>query len=122
MAEHAMLERHAPLIGERRRGVGGDYAQTELDVPKHAALLAARDLRAVDVLARLAQVMHERGAQQEVAVEPRVYRAQLDRQARHGYRVLQQAAEAGVVDGGAGGSARGQRAWRSAQLGAQLLV
>ena len=83
--------------------------------------------RAVGELARLAEVVDDRGAQQQVAVEARVQRAQLERQRRDGDGVLEQAAEVGVVRAGAsrraaararGGSEHG----RAAQLRAQRAV
>ena len=77
------------------------------------ALVGQPDLRAVGELARLAQVVHERGGHQQVRVEPRVQLAGLERERRDGDRVLEQAAEVGVV---AAARARGAAPGR-AQLG-----
>ena len=71
--------------------------QPELDVAEQAALGAARDLRAIGELARLADVVDDRRAQQQVAVQPRMQRAQLERERRDGDRVLEQPAEVRVV-------------------------
>ncbi len=49
--------------------------------PEQLPLAAARDLGAVGELARLAEVVHDRGAQQQVAIQARVQRAELERHA-----------------------------------------
>ena len=73
------------------------------------ALAAALDLRAVGELARLAEIVDDRGAEQQVAVQARVQRAQLQRERGDRDRVLEQAAEVGVVAGaGAGGRGPGE--------------
>ena len=77
----------------------GDHAQAQLDVPEQRALAAALDLGAVGELAGLAEVVDERGGEQQVAVQARVQRAQLERQRGDGDGVLEQPAEIGVMAG-----------------------
>ncbi len=83
-------------------------------MPEQPALLAQRDLRAVGELAGLAEVVDERGGEQQVAVEPRVQLAELVGERRHGDGVLEQPAEVGVV--------AAARAGRPAPRGAQRAV
>ena len=104
--DHAVLEREPALAVEDRRRVLGDHAQPELDVTQQLALAAALDLGAVGELAGLAEVVDDRGADQQVAIQARVQRAQLERHGGHGDGVLEQAAEVGVM------ARRGARARR----------
>ncbi len=92
-----MLEREPALAVEDRRRVLGDHAQAELDVPEQRAFAAALDLGAVGELACLAEVVDDCGAEQQVAIESRMQRAQLERHRGDGDGVLEQAAEVGVV-------------------------
>ena len=77
--------------------MGCDQAQAELDVAEEPALGAGGDLGAVAELTRLAEVVHERGAEQQVAVQARMQRAQLERHRGHRNRVLEQAPEVGMM-------------------------
>ena len=132
--DHAVLQREPALAVESGREMLRQHAQAQLDVAEQPALVAALDLDAVAELARLAEIVDDGGAQQQVAVEPRVQRARLERERGHGDGVLEQAAEVGVVAGlrarrsgraGARRSARGarrQRARREPDLRAQALV
>ena len=72
------------------------------------------DLRAVGELARLADVVQQRGGDQHVGVQPRVQDARLQRERPDRDGVLEQPAEVGVV--------AGARARRAPELGAQLGV
>ena len=129
---HAVLEREPALGIERGRGVVGDQAQPELDVAQQLPLAAAPDLRAVGELAGLAEVVDDRRAQQQVAVQARVQRAELERHRGDRDGVLEQAAEIGVVGPsraptGAGADRtrsrrRRQRAGRAADLRAQRSI
>src|ERR1700722_4495336 len=92
-----MLEREPPLLVERRGGVAGDQAQPQLDVAQQLPLATALDLRAVGELARLAEVVNDRRAQQQIAVQARRQGAELERQRRDRDGVLEQAAEIGVM-------------------------
>ena len=80
-------------------------------VADHGARLAQGDLRAELELARLAHVVEDRRAEQQVGVQARVQRARLLGERGDGHRVLEQAAQVGVV--------RGARARRAPQLGAE---
>src|SRR6185437_752507 len=88
VGEHAVLQSHTPIGPERRRSVGGDQAQPELHVAQHAPLLGTGQLGPVGVLARLAEIVNERRAQQQPHLGNR-------------HRVLEQAAKEGVVSRGA---------------------
>jgi hypothetical protein len=108
-------------VGEREpprlvhpRGALVDHPLAEHDVAEQAALLGQPDLGAVGELARLAEVVHERGGEQEVGVQTRMQHAGLDHERPHRDGVLEQAAEVGVV---AAARARG-----AAPLGAQGVV
>src|SRR5436853_5309470 len=61
------------------------------------ALVAQSDLRSERELARLADVMEDRGGHQEIRVEPAVEVAGLLHERRDRDRVLEQPAEVGVV-------------------------
>ena len=104
--------------GARRRASRGACAaitrRPSSTCPSMRALVAALDLRAVGELARLAEVVHDRRAQQQVAVQPRVQRAQLERQRGDRDGVLEQAAEVGVVAAAAERAAAGLCARRGA--------
>ena len=78
------------------------------------ALLAQPDLGAVGELAGLAEVVDERGGEQQVRIQTRMQLGALERQRADRDRVLQQPAEVGVV--------AGARARRAAPLGAQRVV
>ena len=60
-------------------------------------LFGQTDLSSVGELTRPPQVVGDRRGQQQVAVEPRVQLAALVRQRGHGHRVLEQAAQIGMV-------------------------
>ena len=66
------------------------------------ALVGQPDLGPEGELARLADVVDDRRCEQQVLVQTRVQRARLEGQGRHRDRVLQEAAEVGVVPGGCG--------------------
>ena len=116
----------------------------EREVAEQPALLGQPDLRAVGELARLAEVVHERGGDQQVGVQPRVQLARLERErgrprpcaraARRGRRggrararrapplraqrvVAEQALEQRRVAAGRGPRARGARGSRRARRG-----
>ena len=78
---------------------------------EQAALVGEPDLGAVGELAGLAEVVHERGAEQQVRIQTRVQLGALERERADRDRVLEQPAEVGVV--------AGARARRAAPLGAQ---
>src|ERR1700729_3231920 len=65
VAKHTVLKRHTSLAVQRRRSMGGNQSQPQLDVAQHAPLRRAGDLRAVGILACLADVMHKRSAKQQ---------------------------------------------------------
>ena len=64
---------------------------------EHPPLLGEAELGAVGELAHLADVVDQRGGQEEVGVEARVELAGLEHERADGDRVLDQAAEVGVV-------------------------
>ena len=74
-----------------------EQAQAQLDVAQQLPFPAARNLSAVGEFAGLTQVVDDRGAQEQVAVQARVQYAELERHARHRDGVLEQAAEIGMV-------------------------
>src|SRR5918992_1508855 len=83
-----------------------DELLAEDEVTHQGTGLAERDLGAEVELARLAQVVQDRSAEKQVGVEARVEGAGLERERGDGDRVLEQAAEVGVMAGaGAGGAA-----------------
>ena len=98
---------------QRRRPLA-DHPHAELDMAEHPALVADPDLGAVGELARLAEVVDERGADQQVMAQPRVQHARLERERADRDRVLEQPAEVGVM--------AAARARRAAPLGTQLVV
>ena len=107
-----MQERDAAL-GAHARQARLEQLLAEDDVAEQPPLLGEPDLRAVGELARLAEVVHERGGDQEVRVQPRMQLAGLERERADRDGVLEQAAQVGVVAG-----ARARRAPpRRAQLG-----
>ena len=67
------------------------------------ALVAEPDLGAERQLADAAEVVDERGGQQQVLVQALVQHARLDRERRDRDGVLEQPAEVGVVLGAGGG-------------------
>ena len=77
--------------------------------PSIAALVADPELGAVGELARLADVVEQRRRHQQVGVEPRVELTELADERADRDRVLEQAAEVGVMAGAGAG--------RAAQLG-----
>src|SRR5215211_1512211 len=82
VAEHAVCQREPSALVHRPRALV-DHALAEHEVAEQPALLAQPDLGAVGELARLPEVVHERGADQQIGVEPPVQRRRLDRQRRH---------------------------------------
>ncbi len=80
-------------------------------------LLAQSELGPVGELARLADVVQERRRDQQVRVEPRMQRAELQRQRADRDGVLEQAAEVGVVAGPRAGRPPELRATGSAEAG-----
>ena len=118
VGEDAVLQREAALTGQRGRVARGEQAQGELDVPEQAALFAAGDLGAVGELAGAAEVVQERGGEQQVAVEAGVQGAELQREGGDGDGVLEQPAEVGVV---AGGARRGRARLEGIEQGARRI-
>ena len=114
VAEHAVQERQPALVVERAAPRSDEQAQAELEVAEQAALLGQPDLGAVGELARLADVVDDRGGQQQVAGSGAGAAAELLRERRDRDGVLEQAAEVGVV--------AGARARRAAQRRPQLRV
>ena len=115
VAEHAVLEREqAPLVEHARgalaRSAAGRSGRGRAGGPPRCA----RSSRAVGELARLADVVDDRRAEQQVAVQARVPERELLGERRHGDGVLEQAAEVGVV--------AGARARRAPPRGAQRRV
>ena len=92
----------------------GDQLLAEREVADQRARVAQRDVGAELELARLADVVQHRRADQQVGVEPRVQHARLLRERGDRDRVLEQPAEVRVV--------AAARAGRAAQLGAERLV
>src|SRR5687767_12837696 len=79
MAEDAVQERDPPALVEApepRR----EELLPEHEVAEQPPLVRHADLRAVAELARLAEVVDERGADEQVAVQPGVKLARLERQ------------------------------------------
>ena len=114
-----MLEREHPRLVEHAGGALAQQPQPDLHVAEQPALLAQLDRGAVGELARLADVVDDRGADQQVAVEPRVSERQLLGERRDGDRMLEQPAQVGVVAGpGAGG---GGELDAEAAIGEQLV-
>ena len=74
-----------------------EHPQPDLDVAEQPALVGEADLGAERELARAAEVVDDRGGEQQVLVQPRVQRARLHRERRDGDGVLEQPAEVGVV-------------------------
>src|SRR5688500_17943101 len=91
-----------------------DELLTEDEVTHQSTGLAERDLGAKVELARLAQIVQDRSADKQVGVQARVEGAGLEPERGHRDRVLQEAAEVGVM---AGAGARG-----AAELGAEARV
>src|SRR5215831_1343016 len=100
MKDHAMLQREPAVVIEQTREMRGDQAQAQLEVPQQPTLPGACDLSSVAELRGLAKIVDDRGAQQQVTVQARVERAELQRHRRDGDSVLEQAAEVSVMAGG----------------------
>ena len=66
-------------------------------MPEQAALVGQADLGAVGELARLAEVVHERGGEQQVRIQTRMQLGALERERADRDGVLEQAAEVGVM-------------------------
>ena len=81
---------------DAQRQAGHDLLP-ESEVAEQSALLAERDLGAEVELAGLADVVDDRGSDEQVGVEARVQHARVLRERGHRHRVLEQAAEVGVV-------------------------
>ena len=96
------------------RGALGEQALAEHEVAEQPALLGEPDLGAVGELARLAEVVHERGAQQQVGVQPRVQLARLERE-RAPPRPCARAARPGRRGGRRACTARAATSARSAR-------
>ena len=111
VAEHAVQQREPALLVERARARSRQHPLADHQVAEQPALLGQPDLGAVGELARAAEVVDDRGGQQQVGVQARVQLAELVGERRHRDRVLEQAAEVGVV--------AATRARRAAQRGAQ---
>ena len=93
------------------------------------ALLGQPDLRAVGELARLAEVVHERGADQQVGVQPRVQLARLERERRRPRRCARAARRgrrggrrACTARGATRRAARRRRAARSSSAAVRRVV
>ena len=74
-----------------------DQAQPEMDVAEQPSLLGLAERRAAAELERAADVVQERGGEQEVGAEPRMELRGLAAERRDADRVLEQAAGVGVV-------------------------
>ena len=81
-------------------------------MPQQPPLLGQADLGAVGELARLAEVVDERRGEQQVGVQARMQLAGLKRERRYRDRVLEQAAEVGVMAGPGAGRPAPVRAQR----------
>jgi hypothetical protein len=109
-----MREREHPVLAQGGHAPFTQQRQPQLDVAEQPTLLGQRDLRAIGELAGLAEVVHERGADEEVGVQARVQLAELQREGCDRHGVLEQPAEVRVM-------ARA-RARRAAPFGAQRIV
>ena len=92
----------AAPAGAPRRAPAGALGQDPLadhQVAEQPPLVGQPDLGAVGELAGAAEVVDDRGGQQQVGVQPRVQLAQLVRERRDRDRVLEQPAEVRVVAG-----------------------
>ena len=102
MAEHAVQQRQPALLIEAARALG-EHPLPDREVAEQTSLLGQPDLGAIGELARAAEVVSQRSSQQQVGVQARMQLAELVRERRYRDRVLEQAAEVGVVAGtGAG--------------------
>ena len=81
----------------RPLGTLGDHPLADHDVAEQPPLLAETDLRPQRELARAAEVVDDRGGQQQVGVQPGVKLAELVGERRHRHGVLEQPAQVGVV-------------------------
>ncbi len=107
VGEDAVGEGEPARFGELRWAVGGEDLQAELDVAEETALVAEFDRGSVGELADLAEVVDDRGGDEEVAVEAGVQLAELPAELGDGDGVLDEAAEVGVVaTARAGGAAQ----------------
>ena len=97
VGEDAMGQGEPACVGELRRAVGGEQLEAELDVAEQPTFLAELDRGGVGELADLAEVVDDRGRDEEVAIEARVEFAELPAELRDGDRVLDETAEVGVV-------------------------
>src|SRR4051794_21583041 len=96
VAQDAVCERESSCLVHAGCPLVED-ALAQHEVAEQAALLAEADLGAVGELARLAEVVDERGADEQVGVEAWMQRGRLDPERRDRDGVLEQAAEVGVV-------------------------
>src|SRR4051794_13189165 len=104
VGEDAVGELEAPVLGQVP-GALVEQALAEHDVAEQAALLAEADLGAVGELARLAEVVHERGGEEKVWIQTGMQLGALECERADGDGVLEQAAEVGVVTGAGAGRA-----------------
>lgn len=114
MREHAVREREPALLRELRRTVRGEDLQPELHVAKHPPLVTELDGGGVHKLADLAQIVHDRGGDQQIPIQARMELAELPAELRDGDGVLEQPAQIRVVAAAGAG--------RAAQRGAELLI
>ena len=99
--------------GRRDRGRGSallDHPQAEVDVSEETALLRLPERRAAAELADAADVVEERGREQEVVAEAWMELSGLAAERRDADRVLEQASRVPVVPVGASGRKRTQSA------------
>ena len=97
-----MKERRATVVREPV-GCAADDLGADREVAEQPALLGEPELGAVGELAHLADVVEERRRHQQVGVEPRVELADVPDQRPDRDRVLEQAAEVGVMAGARAG-------------------
>ncbi len=96
MAEHAVEQRQAPRRLEAD-GRGLDQRRADREVTEHRPLVADPELGAVGELAGLADVVEERRRHQQIRVELRMELADLADERPDRDRVLEEAAEVGVM-------------------------
>ena len=97
VAENAVQQRQPAMLIESPHAVLGQQLLTEHQMTEQPPLLGQADLGAVRELPRPAEVVRDRGGQQQIGVQPRVQLAGLVRERRDRDRVLEQPAEVGVV-------------------------
>src|SRR5579859_1970175 len=113
MGQHAVKEGQSASVVQATRSLG-DEPLADHQVPEQTPFIGQADLGTVGELARAPDVVNDGGGQEQVAVKAGVQLAELKGECGHRHRVLEQAAQIGMVAGAAAG--------RAAQPGAELAV